>query len=132
MTSANHIQHGGSHYKKGGKFQHWDLIAQNGIGYLEGCATKYACRWKDKAGMLDLDKAGHYLDKILECVADYDYTPSGIAPMSNLLVFQDANDLGPDEFCFLTILCSWSTVEDLEQAKPVLYRLKREAERLGL
>ena len=61
--SANDIQIGGSHYRKG-KVQHWDW-AEN-IPYLEGCATKYIGRWRDKEGLKDLLKGLHYLQKIFE------------------------------------------------------------------
>jgi hypothetical protein len=43
--------------------QHWDLYAD--LPYLEGCATKYATRWRDKGGLQDLEKAITYLQKRL-------------------------------------------------------------------
>lgn len=66
MSSADNIQHGGSHYKEGGELQHWNMAAANGLGYFESAATKYVTRWRKKAGLLDLEKAGHYHDKLLE------------------------------------------------------------------
>lgn len=68
--SANDVQVGGGHYMNG-KVQHWDW-AQH-IGYLEGNATKYIARHKDKHGLQDIEKALHYIQKIVE--RDYpDYT----------------------------------------------------------
>lgn len=64
-NSANDVQVGGSHYKDK-KIQPWDFIVANGIGYLEGCAIKYLCRWRDKGGIDDLKKARHYLEKLIE------------------------------------------------------------------
>ena len=55
---------GGDHYRS--EFQHWDLIEQNGIGYLEGCASKYVTRWRKKNGVQDLEKALHYVEKLQE------------------------------------------------------------------
>lgn len=66
--AANARQVGGSHYKKA--IQPWDYIAANGIGYFEGNVIKYVSRWKDKAGVEDLKKARHYLDKLIELQGD--------------------------------------------------------------
>lgn len=62
---ANEVQVGGDHYKKN-VIQPWDYITSNQLGYLEGNIVKYVSRWKDKGGRQDLEKAKHYLDKLLE------------------------------------------------------------------
>lgn len=62
---ANSVQFGGSHYKSLA-IEPWDYITANGIGYLEGNVIKYVTRWRQKAGVGDLRKARHYLDKLLE------------------------------------------------------------------
>lgn len=62
---ANEVQVGGEHYKKNA-IQPWDYIVSNQLGYLEGNVVKYVSRWKDKGGRQDLEKAKHYLDKLLE------------------------------------------------------------------
>ena len=46
--------------------QPWDYIISNDIGYLEGNVIKYVSRWKDKGGIQDLEKAKHYLEKLIE------------------------------------------------------------------
>lgn len=63
--AANDIQHGGDHYKTKA-IQPWDFIISNNIGFLEGNAIKYLCRWRDKGGIQDLEKARHYIDKLIE------------------------------------------------------------------
>ena len=63
--AANDVQHGGDHYKTKG-IQPWDFIISNNIGFLEGNAIKYLCRWRDKGGIQDLEKARHYIDKLIE------------------------------------------------------------------
>ena len=63
--AANDIQHGGDHYKTKA-IQPWDFIVSNNIGFLEGNAIKYLCRWRDKGGIQDLEKARHYIDKLIE------------------------------------------------------------------
>lgn len=35
-------------------------------GYLEGNIIKYISRWRDKGGVQDLNKAKHYLEKLLK------------------------------------------------------------------
>jgi hypothetical protein len=63
--SANDVQVGGSHYK-GKAIQPWDFIVSNELGYLEGNIVKYVSRWKQKGGIADLQKAQHYLAKLIE------------------------------------------------------------------
>lgn len=63
--SANDIQVAGDHYKRQ-PIQPWDYIAANNLGFFEGNVVKYVTRWRDKAGVEDLRKARHYLDKLIE------------------------------------------------------------------
>jgi hypothetical protein len=65
LLTANLTQVGGEHYRRQ-KIQHWDFVVANGLGYLEGCATKYICRHREKNGKQDLLKAIHYIQKIIE------------------------------------------------------------------
>ena len=48
------------------EIQPWDYIAANGLGYFEGNIIKYVSRWKSKNGLADLEKAKHYLEKLIE------------------------------------------------------------------
>jgi hypothetical protein len=63
--NANDTQVAGDHYKRQ-TIQPWDYIAANGLGFFEGNVVKYVSRWKTKAGVEDLRKARHYLDKLIE------------------------------------------------------------------
>jgi hypothetical protein len=63
--AANDTQVGGEHYKNKA-VQPWDYIHRNGLGYLEGCVVKYVSRWREKGGVADLEKAQHYLAKLIE------------------------------------------------------------------
>ena len=65
MKSANETQVGGGHYKDSA-IQPWDYIISNNRGYLEGNVVKYVSRYKTKNGVQDLEKAKHYLDKLIE------------------------------------------------------------------
>lgn len=64
-NNPNSRQIGGDHYKSK-PMQPWDFIAANGLGFFEGNVVKYVCRWQDKGGVADLEKARHYLDKLIE------------------------------------------------------------------
>jgi len=61
---ANDRQVSGEHYQT--EIQPWDFIVANHIGYLEGNVIKYVCRYREKNGIVDLHKAQHYLDKLIE------------------------------------------------------------------
>lgn len=65
QPSANEIQIGGDHYKSQA-IQPWDFIVANNMGFLDGNVVKYVARYKQKNGLQDLEKARHYLDKLIE------------------------------------------------------------------
>lgn len=64
-SKANTRQVGGEHYKHR-TIQPWDYIAANNLGFFEGNIIKYVSRWQEKDGVPDLEKARHYLDKLIE------------------------------------------------------------------
>lgn len=68
MSNANKYQVGGAHYQQeGGGEQHWDRIWRlYGRGYFVGCITKYVERYHLKHGVQDLNKAKHFLEKLIE------------------------------------------------------------------
>lgn len=116
--AANDTQVGGRHYARGGKFQHWDLISRNHIGYLEGNATKYVTRARHKGTEVqDLEKALHYVDKLLELNAENLYGPSGWALPVDIQEFAAANELTASEELVVHLLCrQWRRV-DLRTAR---------------
>ena len=64
---ANGRQVGGDHYHKTPGEQHWDRVWRlYGRGYFVGNITKYLERYPEKGGLTDLEKARHYLDKLIE------------------------------------------------------------------
>ena len=58
-------QVGGAHYKDM-PFQPIEFITANNLGFCEGNAIKYICRYKSKGGIQDLDKAIHYIQLLKE------------------------------------------------------------------
>jgi hypothetical protein len=63
---ANNKQIGGEHYKKHKGYEPWDVVHAWNLGYLDGTALKYIARWRDKNGVQDLQKAVHFLEKLIE------------------------------------------------------------------
>lgn len=67
---ASSVQVGGDHYLDK-KIQPWDamqawMTEEAFEGFLAGNAIKYLARYKDKGGKADVEKAAHYLQKLLE------------------------------------------------------------------
>ena len=64
--SPNSAQVGGDHYHTDdNKPQVWDMIERNNMAYLEGCVVKYILRWRKKGGAVDIQKARHYVEKLI-------------------------------------------------------------------
>lgn len=62
--SATEQQVGGDHYRTMA-VQPEAFIHANGIGFHEGNAIKYLCRWRKRGGLQDLEKARHYIDLLI-------------------------------------------------------------------
>ena len=118
MTSANDRQVGGDHYRTGG-LQHWDVVWQYGVGYLEGTATKYVSRWRKKNGIVDLEKGLHTLEKIIES-HEIGYTAHGFVPIRSCVAFARMCDLSTLEEAFCTRLFTWKSRDDLEDARTAI------------
>lgn len=133
MTSVNEYQVGGNHYS-GAAVQHWDWVAQNNIGYLEGCATKYVARWRKKGGKQDLLKARHFTQKARELFA------AGLLPTQAhrrmlpeeqrvpLAAFTGPIALPAKELQICHFLSTWTGDEDLEAAQTLIEQLIDEAD----
>ena len=100
-------QVGGGHYES--DYQHWDLISYHGVGYLEGCATKYIVRWRKKDGVEDLKKALHYTKKLYSLHKDHDKRVFKChVPLTELYKFFEANPhLEKLEKEVITALLQW-------------------------
>lgn len=142
-SAADKVQFGGDHYKRAGALQHWNMVVANGLGYFEAATTKYVTRWPDKGGILDLEKAGHYHDKLIEVAGLGLACPAqthrrlldtamatgvgrGTMPRVNMDDYAVANNLGKLEarYCLLTV--AWSdtaNVDLLHEARAVLKHL---------
>ena len=112
---ANEMQVGGAHYK-GRETQHWDVIDRNGIGYLEGVATKYLCRWREKNGLQDLRKAEHYVVKLMEEVEEHGRRPRGCVTMEDLHGLKEGYGLDVHEYGAVHALLTWNSIHHLQAA----------------
>ena len=64
--SALDVQEGGDHYKKLWEVLRRWLTPEEFRGYMKGTAIAYLAREQDKGGMLDIKKAGHTLQGLVE------------------------------------------------------------------
>ncbi len=98
---ANERQVAGDHYKA--SLQHWDVMLDYyGSAFLIGCAVKYITRWRKKGtGLQDLQKAEHYVEKIVEWVEASPIVirggTDGLVPEAMLELYFQANDVPPKE-----------------------------------
>ena len=65
---ADKKQIGGEHYKTMA-IQPSEFIFKNNLNWCQGNVIKYVCRYKDKNGIEDIDKAIHYL----QLLKQYEY-----------------------------------------------------------
>lgn len=66
MSKANKRQVDGKHYLQHGDFQPWDAWWHWKLNPFQAAIIKHVVRYSDKDGLLDLEKAKHYLDKLIE------------------------------------------------------------------
>lgn len=124
--NANERQIDGTHYATGG-VQHWDYVIQvlNGR-YLEGNITKYVARCYKKNGLLDVQKALHYCDKLLETYdAGLAHPPkqlntAGVVVMN---AFRDDAELDYWQARVILGAASWRTRSDLEILRSCVLRV---------
>lgn len=65
LPAVDTRQVGGKHYISL-EIQPWEVIDRNKMGFFDGNALKYLMRFRAKDGVKDLEKARHYLDKLIE------------------------------------------------------------------
>jgi hypothetical protein len=103
-------------------YMHWDFAVKVGLGYLDGCSTKYVARWRGKEGLKDLKKAWHYLEKLIE-VGDYSAKRRNIIIDVELQHFVEANNLTFLESQYLFLLCTYRNEKALKDARLILAKI---------
>lgn len=147
VTGANKTMVGGGHYHQGSKgFQHWDLVAYNRLGYLEGQITRYISRARHKNGLEDFRKAHHYVIKMKELFSirvggiygffqSRVYEPqheTGVVAYNNVRRFCREQDLTTLETNAMLMACQWLTMQDLLVLESMTHELVRGAELSGV
>ena len=119
---ASECQVGGSHYhKKEGGIGHWDYCTKVNVPYLEGCATKYLTRWRDKNGMQDLYKSLHYLERRIEAIHEFEGITYGARKDFNLFrSFVIDNQIPNEEAIIIDLIMHWQRFDDLFEAQKQL------------
>ncbi len=117
MSDVNSRQVDGKHYRS--KIQHWDFVEANGLGYLEGCATKYIARHRKKhpSPIVDLEKAEHYVEKLRDLYLSGVRNNRVTLPLKiSVEKFALANELISKEIEIIHALTIWGKIEDLDFA----------------
>lgn len=127
--NPNSHQIGGEHYREANKnYQHWDLVADYGMNYFIGNMTKYVCRWRKKGGVKDLEKAKHYLEKLIDLErGGYADPPARSRELDDATKFCDDQQLAPPEREIIIKAITYWTVPDLLFIHAELEKLIREA-----
>lgn len=137
-TDPNARQVGGTHYNQV-SVQHWDLVLLNKLPYLEAQITKYITRWQKKGqGVQDVEKSGHYLDKLIISLE------TGVLPMPtetmtsiqsprtnppvSLDDFASQNRIGDIEKTIFFLLLTYTTMDELVRVRILLAHLLQMAQ----
>jgi len=123
IRNPNDLQVGGTHYRS--SIQHWDFVELNGLGYLEGCATKYVARAHKKhvSPREDLEKAAHYVQKLRDLYGRGLREPNRFKNRISVEDFCEANKLIPTESRVIQLLAYWCKDLDLELAHAIILRM---------
>ena len=127
---ASEKQIGGSHYKADG-IQHWDYCIETNVPNLEYAATKYIARWRKKNGLVDLQKAQHYIERRIEALHDFKGVLRGAK--RNLALFKafcEDNQLSYEERLIIDTVMHWRRGDELvcavEKLKAYIEQIERQ------
>ena len=126
-------QVGGDHYQC--SYQHWDLVDQHGIPFLEGTASKYLLRYRKKNGLEDLQKSLDYITKIelelhghgrtrLHRSAKYPFRkPEHFDVDFAFYLRENRVDDESDQATAIYMLLTWTIPQHLELARDLIKRM---------
>jgi hypothetical protein len=125
--NPNSRQVGGTHYQA--SIQHWDFVELNGLGYLEGVATKYITRARRKHAnpQEDLQKAIHYLEKLRALFWAGHRKPKRNKLVVGVADFCTTNLLNPQEEAIIRHIALWKEASDLTTAISLIQELLKKA-----
>lgn len=122
-NKADDRQVGGRHYKS--EYEHWNWVIDCGLGngYFVAAISKYLKRWRDKNGPEDLEKAAHYLDKMIEVapILAYQRSPLPAVAIENYTnAYIKANGIKGYEAMICHLLVTWQMPSQLVIARAYL------------
>ena len=126
---ANDKQINGTHYipKVGGGVQHWDYCVKTDVPNLEYAASKYVQRWREKNGIIDLNKAIHYLEKRIEVSSQGTGRWRGAKPDDDLFEkYVQDNKIPSYEAMTIYSIMHWVHVRELKTAITSIKKLIQE------
>jgi len=127
-------QVGGDHYKRM-PIQPVEFALVNELNTCQANVLKYVCRYQNKEGRRDLQKADHYCDLWLEIQPAYDigwgcagieWRPEACAAHIPLSVFVRANMLPDQVASILDLICHTPTPERVREAQKQIRALRSE------
>jgi hypothetical protein len=127
-SETNKTQVGGTHYTTKTGLQHWDLMAAHGVGYLEGQASRYVFRWRKKNGIEDLQKARHFLLKIIEVHLRQKVKETPRVPLENTVLFVQANRMHAVDGAIFSMILTWQSLQDVQRCIEQIDKLLATAE----
>lgn len=71
VTNPDHYKPNDVWNKQPIEIMYASMTRESFIGYCQGCVMKYMCRYKNKNGVEDLEKAKMYLDFIISVEKGY-------------------------------------------------------------
>ena len=118
-------QVGGTHYGTTNQRQHWDIVDDHMIPYLEGCATKYLCRWRKKGGLEDVKKSLSYIDKIIISprATRKRYVRAPRVSSHDLTYLFSLYEVTFPETSAIELIFNWKDISDLRQARDTVARI---------
>ena len=128
---ASDRQVGGTHYqpKTDNGVEHWTYCVRSETPYLEAAASKYVARWRKKAGVQDLEKAIHYLEKRIESVSLHIGSMKGGLYLPLMFgEFTSDNDCTVEEAAILYLIMHWTKVSELQTAIARIHILIQQAQ----
>lgn len=124
-SSANTRQVGGAHYA--GTYQHWDFAEDAGLAGHEWQVTRYISRHRRKAGLQDVLKAGHHVQKMIELLRSRGRKPGhGPAAARAFERFVTENSVNFEDALVISAMCVWHDERGLTMCMHQIDRIANE------
>src|SRR5579863_6307000 len=123
MENPNDTQVGGTHYhsEENPQYQHWDYVIETNLDYFTATATKYVVRYSKKGGVQDLQKAKHYIQKLL---FEKERRPNRVLKQQPDIMSAQLRgfykELSSQQITILEMCASYRSMEDLKKVERLL------------